>query len=190
HVFLRVGGRPSAAVEDVPVVQPGPLAQHAVRRHAVVAVVGLADVQGQLLPHPCRQDAVAECADEAQVGFEDGRRDGHRAGHVGDEAQPGLHGVEQFPGPALDGLRVDGGDAFHVRTPHVGDDMVTTIQTGLYTRSEKREAGYTAFSSANSFRAASRATSAASGSPWITAVMMAPSTRMLTAEPPSPPLFQ
>src|SRR5262249_34986902 len=32
-----------------------------------------------------------------------------------------------------------------------------------------------------SFKAASRATSAASGLPWITAVMMAPSTRMATA---------
>src|SRR5262249_54159036 len=39
----------------------------------------------------------------------------------------------------------------------------------------------TPFSVPTSFKAASRATSAAPGSPWITAVMMAPSTRRATA---------
>jgi len=36
-----------------------------VRRHAVVAVVHFAHVQCQLLPHPGRQDAVAQRAAEA-----------------------------------------------------------------------------------------------------------------------------
>src|SRR5262245_25463963 len=44
-----------------------------------------------------------------------------------------------------------------------------------------KKKSYAPFSQSISFKAASRATSAASGLPWITAVMMAPSTRMLTA---------
>src|SRR5262249_24100903 len=45
----------------------------------------------------------------------------------------------------------------------------------------KKERGYTPFSLLTNFTAASRATSAASALPWITAVTRAPSTRIATA---------
>ena len=84
------------------------LADVRVGRDAVIAVVRLADDEGQLLADPRWQDAVGQGAAEAEVGLKDRRRDGHRTGHVRDDAELGLHGVEQLLGGRQEPVRAVG----------------------------------------------------------------------------------
>ena len=58
-VGLGVGRRSAPAVEDILFGQPDGLANGRVRRHTVIAVILFAHVQGQLLPHPWPQNAMA-----------------------------------------------------------------------------------------------------------------------------------